>query len=170
MDISSVTLDMQCFKDNVNCFIITEVSAVDIKTGTILFHHVVSPPYNCSLLSPEKQREASWLTDNFHGLDWYAGDISYTDAIDKIRNILNSPTTILMKGCEKMKYVNSLVAGYCKIIDISTMGCPSLDMLDRIYNSDSVRCNHHKYSHHRCSLSNAINLRKWYLQHNNNEL
>lgn len=170
MDLKTVVLDIQCFKDNVNNFIVKEVACLDIDTGTLLFHHIVKPPYERKLLLPEKVRECSWLTNNFHGLDWHDGDILYTDALDAIKRVLRNSLTVYVKCDQKMKFINSLISEYCDVVNLEVRGCPSLKLLNILYKSDTLRCNNHKYTDHTCSLSNVVNLRKWYTQHLQYEL
>lgn len=172
MEHNTIVLDIQCFKSNFNSFIIKEITALHLESGTILFHHIVQPPYNRDLLSPAKLRESNWLTTYFHGLDWNIGDISYSAVLEKLREscYVNPNTTILLKGSEKRLFIQSLIREECLVLDLETVGCPSLDSLNSMYTSSTLRCNYHKYVNHRCSLSNAINLRRWYLLNQKNVL
>lgn len=167
MDPNTIVLDIQCFKNNQNSFIIKEITAINLESGTLLFHHIVCPPYERRLLSPDKLRECYWLTQNFHGLEWHSGDIPYDVILEKIRDLFNItssfPLTVLVKGCEKREFIKSLVPEYCNVVDMETLGCQSLDSLSNLFTNDTLRCTHHKYNTHRCSLSNTVNLRKWYL-------
>lgn len=158
-----VLLDVQCFKDNVNNFIIKEVAAINIDHGTLLFHHIASPPCDFSTLSIDKQRENKWLTRSFHGLPWNSGDIPYTDLVEKLCNLLYTSKTVFVKGLEKRQFIRSLARLSCDIIDLTSLGCYSLTHLSETCIKDSLKCNNHKSLDYRCALSNAINLRKWYI-------
>lgn len=163
---SKIVLDIQCFKNNLNSYIIKEVTAISLESGTLMFHHIVCPPYDHRLLSQDKQRESYWLTKYFHGLEWHSGDIPYDIVLEKIRDLVNntsSTTTVLVKGCEKTEYIKSIVSEYCNVVDLDSLGCQSLDSLNNLFTNDTLRCSHHKSGNHRCSLSNTVNLRKWYL-------
>lgn len=162
-----VVLDIQCFTNNANSYIIKEAAAIDIDYGILLFHHIASPPYDIRALSLEKQRENKWLTRNFHGLPWNSGDISYTDLFDRLRDLLKSCVTVFVKGLEKKEFIQSMSLGprYCEVKDLTSLGCYSLNHLTETCTIDSLKCNHHKSPAHRCALANAVNLRKWYTLH-----
>lgn len=174
MEPNTIVLDIQGFKNNLNSFIIKEITAINLDSGTLLFHHIVCPPYDRRILSPDKLRECYWLTKHFHGLEWHSGDIPYDVILEKIRDIFNEntnstttstnlPLTVLVKGLEKKEYIKSLVPEYCSVIDLDSLGCQSLDSLNNLFTNDTLRCANHKNDTHRCSLSNTVNLRKWYL-------
>lgn len=175
MDHSKIVLDIQCFKSNLNSYIIKEITAISLESGIILFHHIVCPPYDRKLLSQDKLRESYWLTKYFHGLEWYYGDVPYDVILEKIRDLFSSNSSsteqstttttaaVLVKGCEKTEFIKSIVPDCCKVIDLDSLGCQSLESLSNLFTTDTLRCSHHKSANHRCSLSNTVNLRKWYL-------
>lgn len=163
MDPNTIVLDFQCFKSNLNNFIIKEISAISVESGILRFHHIVCPPYNQKLLSPEKLRECYWLTKHYHGLEWNNGDVPYDIVLEKITDLSTDPITLLVKGHEKMKFIKSIVPDYFTVLDMDLLGCQSLDTLNSLFTNDTLRCAHHKNTSTRCSLSNAVNLRKWYL-------
>lgn len=166
MEHEKIVLDIQCFKNNLNSFIIKEATAISLESGTILFHHIVCPPHDKGLLSQDKLRECCWLSKYFHGLDWHVGDTPYDVILEKIKDLFNkSPSTVLLlvKGCEKADYIKSIVPNYCNVVDLDSLGCQSLDSLNNLFTIDTLRCCHHKSVNHRCSLSNSVSLRKWYL-------
>lgn len=165
MDHDTIVLDIQCFKSNLNAYIIKEITAINLTSGIILFHHIVCPPYDHKLLSQEKLRESYWLTKYFHGLEWCSGDVPYDVILEKIRDLFSNkkPSTVLVKGGEKAEFIKSVIPDYCKVIDLDSLGCQSLESLSNLFTIDTLRCNHHKSVNHRCSLSNTVNLRRWYL-------
>lgn len=74
---SPIILDFQCFKDNNNDYILKEVCALEVHSGTLLMHHIVKSPFNRDFLTQAKLRESYWLTKHCHGLEWDHGDIWY---------------------------------------------------------------------------------------------
>lgn len=97
----SVVLDIQCFKDNNNEYIVKEASVIEVSSGTLLLHHIARPPFDRDSLSEEKLRESYWLVKHCHGLEWDQGDIPYHVLIEKLRTCLTAHSTIFVKGCEK---------------------------------------------------------------------
>lgn len=185
-----VVIDLQCFKNNNNEFIVKEVCVLDVNTGKVLQHHVTQPPFDQErFLNRAKQRENYWLTKHHHGLDWNSGDIAYHDMIDRLRDCLAQCSVIYVKGPEKKSFVmstllpasgvddvdtstSSTLPFYISpslpsptVIDMSDIGCASLTSIDNnsLLSACKIRCNHHKGVRHRCALSNCTLLRSWLL-------
>lgn len=163
MDHREIILDIQCFKDNSNSFIVKEVCAIELDSGILLFHHIVSPPYERKQLSAGKLRESYWTTKYHHGIEWNVGDISYNSMMDKLEYLFSSCLSIYVKGSEKKQYIKSLCPEYCQVLDLETLNCESLESLSVLYVNDSLRCKYHTSENHNCALANALNLRKWYI-------
>lgn len=161
-----VVIDFQCFKNNSNEFIIKEVSIIDTTSGCLLIHNIARPPFSIRTLKQEKIREVNWLVINHHGIEWCDGNIDYDVLLCIIKSILATASTILVKGCEKTKFIQTLVPGCCSVLDLETLGCGSLKFLNDLYFNDALRCKHHKCITHVCSLTNTINMRRWYLDYN----
>lgn len=159
----AVVMDIQCFKGNENSLIIKEVTIIDVETSNLLLHHIVCPPFSRLSLSPAKLRESLWLTNYFHGLEWSQGDIPYHSMLDKIKVCLSNTSTVYVKGLQKQEFLQNIVPLHCKVQDLESMGCQSLGSLTDLFDIDLVRCKHHKTSDHRCALSVALALRKWYV-------
>jgi len=159
----NVVLDIQCFKDNDNGFIIKEISAVVVDTGVLLFHHIVCPPYDRRLLSADKLRENNWLTKHFHGLEWHQGDISYVDLLQKLKITLALTSLVFVKGKEKADFIATILPQHFIVIDLESLHCQSLSTLNTLFLQDTMKCCNHKASDHKCALTNSLNLRKWYL-------
>jgi len=153
----SVVLDVQCFKDDANRYVVKEACAVDVDTGAVLLHHIARPPYPRDQLSADKQRECEWLTRCYHGLDWRHGDIAYPALLDKLRACLHRRYAVYVKGEEKRDFVlDNLVPADANVRELGEIGCGSLD-----YAANTVRCRHHKSATHRCALNNCVVLRTW---------
>lgn len=165
-----VIMDIQCFKNNFNEFIIKEVTGIDMESGCLLFHHIAKPPFSHSLLSREKIKEINWLTNNHHGLEWEDGDIDYDTLFKIIKTNLTTTYTVLVKGCEKRQFIQTFVPEGCTVVDLDSVGCDSLKSLNNLYTDETLRCIHHRQVKHMCSLSNSLNMRRWFSSYSKNEL
>lgn len=183
----SVILDIQCFRNNRNEFIVKEATILEVYTGTILFHHVakLSPSMlddNNEPLTEAKQRENKWLTKNYHGLNWTKGDTPYDVMLSKLQERLANRYIIYVKGSEKKMFVlNHLLTASSTdcfdevdstsspsqpaVMDLGDIGCESLSSLKSNFTPVTIgftlRCNHHKSTTHQCALTNCILLRNW---------
>lgn len=163
MDHPTIILDIQCFKDNSDNLIIKEVTAIELESATLLFHHIVCPPFERKQLSSEKLRESYWTIKHCHGIEWNQGDIAYTVMMKKLEYLFSSCLRVYVKGIEKRQFIKTLCPDYCLVIDLESLGCESLECLNILYANNSLRCKYHTSSNHRCSLTNALNLRRWYM-------
>jgi len=170
---SSVVLDIQCFNDNTNEFIVKEASVVDVATGTLLLHHIVKPPFDRAFLTDDKLRESYWLTKHCHGLDWNQGDIPYHVLIDKLMCCLAQRSIVYVKGLKKKQFVtNTLLptSSTVTVVDLGDIGCSSLFTINNLLSINQTRCGHHKCVKNRCALSNVTLLRSWLLMSANEPL
>jgi len=172
-----VVLDIQCFTDDNNEFIVKEASVLDVTTGTLLLHHIARPPFDRDHLSDDKLRESYWQTKHCHGLTWNQGDIPYYVLIEKLRACLRHRSTVYVKGLKKKQYVSRhLVEGVVappmtlsqiniapetEIVDMADIGCSSLATIGNLLSISQIRCGHHKSTRHRCALANTSMLRGW---------
>lgn len=159
---AAVVLDIQCFQDNNNEYLVKEASVVEISTGTLLLHHIARAPFDRDLLLETKLRETYWLTKHCHGLDWNRGDISYHALMDKLRCCLKQRSVVYVKGLQKKEFVQRhlvTTTDSTLVIDMTDIGCNSLQ--GNLLSSTSIRCGRHKSDQHRCALANCINLRSW---------
>jgi hypothetical protein len=163
---SSVILDLQCFKDNSNDYVVKEASVIDVCTGTLLLHHIARPPFDRDFLSEEKLRESYWLTKHCHGIDWNHGDIPYYALIDKLCACLNNQSVVYVKGLEKKKYIMKYLItnnDEVLVVDMADIGCGSLSTIGNLLSTNTLRCGQHKSVQHRCALVNCTLLRGWLL-------
>lgn len=165
---SAVILDIQCFKDNDNDYLIKEVCVLEVVSGILLLHHIAKPPFDRDFLTEEKLRESYWLTKRCHGLEWEHGDIPYFVLVDKLRACLNGRSTIYVKGLEKKEYVKRYLvteptaATTTTVVDMSDLGCRSLASTTNLLSATVLRCGQHKRgSKSRCALANCSVLRGW---------
>ena len=167
-----VVLDIQCFQDNTDEYIVKEVCVVDINSDTLLLHHIVGPPPPCDyVMTAKKRRETYWLTKHCHGLEWHQGanDIQYAALFDKLRTCLHNRSVIYVKGLKKKQFVEKYLlvkesaATTTRVIDMHDIGCQSLDkVLSPPQLSVSLlRCGQHKSARHKCALANCTLLKAW---------
>lgn len=166
---SSVVIDIQCFKDNDNEFIIKEATVMDLMTGSLLLHNIALPPYDRSVLSDDRLRESYWASKHCHGLEWEQGDIPYHVLMDRLRACLSQRKVIYVKGLEKKRFIknhllSNLLLPRPSVIDIAVYGCQSLTTIGTLLSADTIRCGQHKNSHKdRCSLAHTGVMRSWLL-------
>lgn len=157
----SVVLDMQCFKDSDNDFLLKEVCVVDVTTGTLIMHHIARPPFNRDYLTADRLRESNWLTRHCHGLEWDQGDIAYIALLDKLRACLIHRPIVYVKGSQKRTFVQRHLItepAATAVQDMDDLGCGSLNGPP---SCRTLRCSHHKSALNRCALHNCIILRDW---------
>lgn len=164
-------VDLQGFKSNTNKFIVKEIAIV---TKTTTFHDIIkSAPSVFSHLDAVHQKQAKWLTYNFHGLKWNWGSITFNEMRKRIEPIL-SGKTVCVKGAEKIHWLEEILGlkwGLCHIIDIETLNCALSLSIDNGSTYQKIEtCNNHEAmikSGERCchcALKNALILQNWFEQ------
>lgn len=161
-------VDFQGFKDNFNRFIVKEFA---MKTKNIKFHDIIKSPSNVTL-NEKYRKQANWLTENFHGIDWDSGYISLKELRNTLQPILNDKV-IYIKGNEKIKWlqyilgINNNIA--YTIVDLETMGCSiNLSNLNTNTHDRFRACNKHpnfknkKNPKYHCAMQNVMILGDWY--------
>lgn len=154
-----VVIDFQAFKDNCNEFIIKECAVVSID-GSFVEQWVVAPPYEFHCLKKEKRREAVWVKQNYHGLSWGDGGISYQAFQDELRLVCSGVNRVFVKGKEKSEFLKTLLKNH--IVNLEEYNTPRLKKL--MFNSylPVLRCFHHcKHKSYICALTNADKLKIW---------
>lgn len=99
-----VVIDFQAFKSSNNEFVVKEVASFN---GTQSLHCIFLPPCEFQELSADCQRQANWLTDKHHHLNWSDG---YTP-LDKLPELLEvavrGADQIFVKGREKAEFIET---------------------------------------------------------------
>lgn len=154
MNVDTIIVDLQGFKDIQNNFIVKEVAIVSQElTQTFL----VKPPYSFHYLSDEEKKQVRWLERN-RGIYWSEGYIDYREFLRVVVLYLENKK-IMTKGLEKIQWIKELCTK-CEVIDIGEKGCPNLPTLKKKFlkNKTDFNCVHHKIN---CALNNAICIKKW---------
>lgn len=152
MNDNVVFVDLQGFKSNSNHFIAKEVAVVFNSKEHINF--IIKPPFDFQYLSPKKQKEANWLTNNYHHLKWSDGSVSYRSTVKFLRTNI-SHAKIYVKGEEKRKWLELMLKR--EIFNIENVGCINFNQLD-MKCPEYLFCIYHNYGV--CALRNARLLAK----------
>ena len=68
-------IDMQFFKDDHNSFVPKELAVTSLNNN-FTGHWIVKSSTSIQNLSADVRKENNWLTEHYHGLDYFQGDIS----------------------------------------------------------------------------------------------
>lgn len=112
------------------------------------------------LFEKEKRREAVWVKQNYHGLSWGGGGISYQAFQDELRLVCSGVNRVFVKGKEKSECLKTLLKNH--IVNLEEYNTPRLKKL--MFNSylPVLRCFHHcKHKSYICALTNADKLKIW---------
>lgn len=166
-------VDVQGFKDNFNRFILKEFVFI---TRNITFHDFVFAPK--IWLDESHQKQANWLTENYHGLNWNDGFSSFSEFYKTIKPLL-AQKVIYLKGEEKVKWFNYTFGPNRKIkankidykaINLETLGC-TINLNQKFDSNGPYKfhpCKRHiglknkKNPTFHCALQNALILSHWY--------
>lgn len=152
----SVIIDVQGFYYK-RKFICKEFAYGNISTGECN-SFIICPPVPWDYLSKRDKKSASWLTNCYHHISWYAGDIPYENTGTMLKNLLEKEEIdqIYVKGLQKFNWLKQFVQK--RIIDLEDLNCPNMSSLLKF---ESDGCILH-YEH--CALQNVRNLICWYKQ------
>ncbi|XP_043485172.1 epsin-2-like [Leptopilina heterotoma] len=81
-------VDIQCFKRPYNEFVIKELAILPLQQDAHPLVYLFEPPYAWSRLPARYKCENRWLTNNYHGIDWAAGDVCYEELQPIIKEVL----------------------------------------------------------------------------------
>lgn len=143
LDYNYIFVDIQGFKTYRNRFICKEISVID---NDFIFHTLIKSPYDFNKIPAYYKRQAFWLTNFLHGLNYESGDINIIAVKEKLYKRLQE-RKIAVKSSEKIKWLKFMFHDCC-VID-----CVNFDDLDYDHIVDQ------KYIPHRiCDFHNDINL------------
>jgi hypothetical protein len=135
---SFVVIDIQGFKTPE--FTPKELAIWD---GNRLAHYVFKEPFSFKYLPEKFQREANWLSNNYHRIKWSDGDVDLSRIPYILNNIKRYTDTIYCKGQIKSIYLKKLFGEEITVKDLNQT--PSLRNLPRehIKNANS-KCFYHQ--------------------------
>ena len=158
----ALIIDMQFFKDGHNSFVPKELAVTSLNNN-FTGHWIVKSSTSIQNLSADVRKENNWLTEHYHGLDYFQGDISLNVLRKKIRELSKKNNgRIFVRGKEKWLILQKLTLR--EIINLEyDIDCPSFDNLPW---SDAY-CIYHgmktSYLKYACALNNVLRLKSWLL-------
>ncbi|KAG8226750.1 hypothetical protein J437_LFUL004401 [Ladona fulva] len=100
---------------------------------------IVRPPFSNEYLGKKAKKQNAWLETYHHGIIWDEGYISYPALSNILYNICRYYKQIYAKGLEKSLYLPNLLR--VAVIDLDTVGCPSLKKLNTNAPRSALRTN-----------------------------
>lgn len=142
-------IDVQFFKIGNNTYMPKELAAYN---GSAVSHYVFRRPFQFCLLPEPLQKQATWLMNNHHCIDWDEGFTPTFQFRIIIERVLRDADEVYVKGSEKASFLR-------KYTDK-----PILEIEERPPLSPSQpACIYHSKSICYCALSNVYHLYNHYV-------
>lgn len=139
-----LVVDIQGFKIENNEFIVKELAAYD---GVKMCHYIFKPPYPFELLSPDIEKQVTWLTRNHHCIKWDDGFTPLHTFVHIIQNLTSKADYVYVKGNEKANYIRHFISK------------PVLELGEQPTLKKSIpKCFYHSNKICMCALSNVYYL------------
>ena len=122
-NMNSVIIDIQFFKSGKNLLCKEFPVWKTIKKPLVV---VFKSPFLWDAFSEPDKRMNRFLCYNYHGIHCYDGEIPYENLISYLKSILLPYEKIILKGAEKMKWLQQEINSTHPICDLTELGCPSL--------------------------------------------
>ena len=162
-----IVIDIQGFRDETNNFIAKEVAVVAID-APFVSHWIMMPPCAFGKLPAKARRENNWLSRNYHGIEWFDGEVNPKYFTSHLREIARHARCIYVRGNEKANYLRNLLSR-----DINNLEGISPSFKNLTPEEDAIQyCGHHgvrKFGNFHCALYNAYKLKYWLSEQNNCE-
>lgn len=111
-----------------------------------------------------KTKDSSWLTDNYHGLDAYSGDVEYSQLEVILNRYTKNFNHLFTKGTGKVSFLNKLLpVKKCVVENLEMYGCPSLKKLTT---NECCLLEAHFSSNLHCARKNCYKLADWCTKNN----
>uniref|UniRef100_A0A8D8WD36 Uncharacterized protein n=1 Tax=Cacopsylla melanoneura TaxID=428564 RepID=A0A8D8WD36_9HEMI len=120
--------DIQFFRDNNKNIILKSLSLSKLSEEGFIEHYIFKPPYLFEELTYTRRIEANHVSRNFHQIHWDDGFIEYKEHINILTSTLKNASEVLVKGNEKVKYLNNLL-GKKICYNVENLSCPNLKNL-----------------------------------------
>lgn len=153
----SAVVDVQCFVDSSDNFIIKEMTIVDVET--LSYQHWIYKPPVTSQLDLKSTRTNQWLSHNYHKLNWKDGYTNY----EEIANILDffgkKYDFIYVKGLQKQLLLKSYLRNKL-IINVELLGCPKIsDLTNSVPGSWCLY--HNGINENMCTVYRGVSIAEW---------
>lgn len=163
-------LDIQGFGRFSDKFMLKELAAISIHTSAesmlSLTRILFKSPCSWVTLSSESKNLNTWLTQNYHGIPWSAGETSYKDMEKTVKKVVKDACYVYVKGLEKKQWLEKIINDdSTPVIDLEELGCPNHRILR--YESKVVHWHgdcHGDVAGYRCAFENVQRLKSWYLK------
>jgi hypothetical protein len=102
-----VIVDVQGFNTSKNTFTPKELAVYD---GSVVSHYIFKAPFAFNILHSEFKKQAAWLSNNHHCLDWNEGFTPLFMFPKIIQRLTRDVDSIFIKGQEKAAYIRKFVS------------------------------------------------------------
>lgn len=172
-DMDFVFVDVQGFKIHDDIFVPKEFCLLH---NDYEFHAIVKSPCKYKQLSSSHKREAFWLTNRFHGLNFDSGTLSIAElAASTLEHV--DGKIVVVKGTEKVKWVRDIYKKWCK----TTINCINIERTDPTFKFQMKSrmdidyiCPYHKslyrFATCHCTLSNTRDLQQLFMNESIDQL
>lgn len=154
-----IIVEIQGFRDENNKFLPKEVAVTGVDSEWI-GHWIVAPPHGFGRLPHETRRQNNWLSQYFHGIEWYEGGTPIKEVERSLRNICRGERyQVYTRGHEKSKYLENILSRQITNLEECTR-CPAF----RDSPCEVASCHLHGTTRKRnfsCALQRAMSLREW---------
>lgn len=153
-------VDIQCFKTAYNDFVVKELAIAPLGDDTHPIVYLFEPPHDWNFLATRYKCENTWLTNNYHGIQWQDGEVPYDEFEGILRSTVRGARKIHVKGLEKVRWLENIIP---KVSNIEALGCPSLK---KLRNKDDSSCSNHDSDicgDASCAARNVIAIKIWLL-------
>ena len=155
-----IIIDIQGFLDTKEKFIPKEVALVAINVP-IIGHWIMTPPYSFVELCENSRRQNTWLSRNYHGIEWFDGETKPECFTQHLREIIRETRFIYCRGEEKASYLRNLLSR--TVYNLEGISPSFKNLRDK--EEDGQRCSHHGFRNNpefHCALRNVYALKRWF--------
>ena len=154
-----IVIDIQGFRDSEGKFIPKEIAVVALDAA-IIGHWITLPPCSFEELPESSRRENNWLSQNYHGIEWFDGEANPKFFVSQLRDITRWARCIFTRGHEKASYLRDLLSRNIYNLEADSPAYKYLPDVDEY----GHRCTHHGLranAKFHCALRNAHKLKHW---------
>jgi len=163
--IMDIIVDIQGFSDISSNFLPKEVAIVTLH-ASFTGHWILLPRYSFEALPEKSRRENNWLTQNYHGIEWFDGETDEEYFTTQLREITRLVRNIYTRGKEKADFLQRMLSR--SVYNLEGIS-PPFKNLPEDEKAGRQRCIHHGFRYsptikYHCALRNAFKLKRWLLE------
>ena len=163
--IAKVVVDFSTFQDqNSKSCIVKELSLIDVDSLCIQHYIFKSPKdvWDTPTYDSAIVRHNNWLSTHFHGLNYYEGDVKYSDLSRTLDYICDKVQFIFAPTTEKAAALEEMLSGRRVVISLELMGYQPLSVNTLNVNSENQCLIHRIYAPgFYCTQGSVLKLAKW---------